>query len=116
MSPEATLALCRFALDAAATLWGAFAYLGFLVPRDLALDVGDRLRSFRVRGAAVAAASSAALLPIQVATLADGWPDAINPGILSAVLTDTGVGRAWIVQFAAAGAPRCSRKSVSGLP
>lgn len=103
MSAEVALALCRFAHDASATLlWGACAYLAFLVPRSLGEDVVARLGSFRTAAVAVAVVSAATLLPIQAGTIGDGWRDAVDPSTVSAVLTQTGVGRAWMAQMAAA--------------
>jgi putative copper resistance protein D len=103
ISPEVALAACRFLHDASAMLlWGAFAYLATLVPQDLASDVGRRLQSARVVQIGLAVATTAAALPVQTALIGDGWPDALDPAMLKAVLFETSVGGAWQAQAAAA--------------
>ncbi len=103
VSPETALAACRFAHDAAAMLlWGAFAYLAALVPRDLAARAGARLRAFRVAAVVLAVATAAAALPLEAAGIGDGWVDALDAATLRAVLADTSVGHAWQAQGMAA--------------
>ncbi len=103
IDPEAALAACRFVHDAACMLlWGASSYLAALVPRDLARDVGLRLRPFRIGAAAVAVLTTAAMLPIDVAGVGNGWGDAVDPATFNAVLLETSVGYAWLVQAMAA--------------
>jgi putative copper resistance protein D len=100
---EAALAACRFLHDASAMLlWGAFAYLATLVPQDLAWDVGRRLQSARVVLIALAVATTVAALPLQTALIGDGWPDALNPTTIRAVLFETSVGGAWRTEALAA--------------
>lgn len=95
MSPDAALGACRFAHDVATMLvWGAFAYLAALVPRDLADRVDVRLRAFRVAAVAVAMAAAVAVLPLEAAAIGDGWVDALDATVLRAVLFDTDVGHA----------------------
>ena len=103
MSPEAALAVCRFVHDGAAMLlWGCFAYLAALVPRDLGRAVGQSLQNVRLGAIAAAALTTLAALPIEVASIGDGWADAVDPVTVGAVLLDTSVGRAWMVQAIAA--------------
>jgi copper resistance protein D len=102
-SPEVALAVCRFLHEASAMLlFGAFAYLATLVPRDLACVVGRRLRSARVILIALAAATTAAALPVKTALIGDGWPDAFDPTATRAVLFETSVGGAWQAEAGAA--------------
>jgi copper resistance protein D len=101
--PEAALAACRFILAAAAMLlWGGAGYLGVLVPRALAEGIAARLRV--VQGLAVlgVAAGVCAALPVQAARIGEGWPDALDPATLWAVLTRTRVGAAWLASAACA--------------
>jgi copper resistance protein D len=103
ISPGVALAACRFLHDTSAMLlWGAFAYLATLVPRDLAWHVGRRLQPARVVAIALALATTAAALPVKAALIGDGWPDALDPTTLRAVLFETSVGGAWQAEAAAA--------------
>ena len=103
INPEVALAACRFLHDASAMLlFGAFAYLATLVPQELAWEVGRRLQSARVLLIALAVATTAAALPVQTALIGDGWPDALDPATVRAVLFETSVGGAWQAQAAAA--------------
>lgn len=101
-SAAAALALCRFGRDAAALLlWGASAFLAWFVPRDLAAAVAERLGGWDA-AVAVALVATAAELPAEAASIGDGWRDALDPGMIGSVLVDTGAGRAWAAQAAAA--------------
>lgn len=103
-SPDAALAGCRFVGDAAAlSLWGASAYLLWLVPEDLARVLRARLRAGAGAAVALAAAATAAALPVEAASVGDGWRDALDPSVVWAVLTGTSGGRAWTVEAVAAG-------------
>ena len=103
MTPLAALALCRFAGDGAALLlWGACAYLAWLVPGDLGAVIAGRLRTPTAAAVAVAVGASLAGLPVLAASMGDGWRDALDPAVAGAVLTGTGGGRTWAVQAVAA--------------
>ena len=100
----AALAACRFVGEAAALLlWGASAYLLWLVPNGLARTLRARLRVEAGMAVALAVAATAAELPIEAASVGDGWRDALDPSVVGAVLTGTSGGQAWAVQAAAAG-------------
>jgi copper resistance protein D len=102
MTPDAALVVCRFFNDASAMLlWGTYAYLATLAPRDLALGIGRSLRSFRVVMVAVAVATTAMALPLEAAAIGDGWRHAVDPATITAVLFETSVGRAWQARAAA---------------
>lgn len=103
MDPDAALAVCRFAHDAAGMLlWGSFAYLAAVVPRGLAFEVAGRLEAVRRGAVVVAVAATAATLPVQAAAIGGFWADAVDPAMVRAVLFETGVGLAWQIQAAAA--------------
>jgi copper resistance protein D len=103
ISPGAALAACHFLRDASTMLvWGAFAYLSTLVPPDLARQIGRPLQSFRVVAIAVAAAATAAALPLESALIGAGWRDALHAATVWKVLFETSVGRAWQAQAVAA--------------
>ena len=103
-SVAAALASCRFVQDTAAlVLWGASAYLLRLVPEPLARTLQARLRIGAGVATALAAAATAAELPIEAASVGDGWRDALDSSVVGAVLTGTSGGQAWMVQATAAG-------------
>lgn len=79
-------------------LWGAYAYLAWCVPGDLSGTIASRLRGWTLAAVTVAAAATAAALPIEAASMGDGWRDALDPVVVAAVLTGTDAGRAWIAQ------------------
>ncbi len=103
MDPEVALAICRFLHDGATmALWGAFAFLWALVPAVLADGVGQRLSTARTAAVLVAVATTVAALPLEAAAIGTGWPDALDPETLRAVLFETSVGLALMAQMAAA--------------
>jgi putative copper resistance protein D len=103
ISPGAALIACRFPHDASVMLlWGAFAYLATLVPEALAREIEQRLEAFRVVAIIVAVATTAAALPLETAMIGEGWPDALDPTTIRAVLFETSVGWAWQAQAVAA--------------
>lgn len=102
-STAAVLALCRFALDAAALLlWGASAYLAWLVPRNLAVTVTARIEAAWTVAVAVAVGATLARLPVEAAAIGDGWRDGFDPTVVAGVLRGTSVGQAWAAQAVAA--------------
>jgi len=102
VTPAGALIVCRFLFDAPAIwLWGASAYLGFVVPARLARHIDQVLRSARAVAIAIAVAATAAMLPLRAATIGNGWEDAFSPEMLHGILLETDVGRAWIFQACA---------------
>ena len=102
-STAVVLAFCRFGLDAAALLlFGSSAYLAWLVPRPFADEVAARTGRATAAAVLVALVSTVARLPVEVATIGDGWRDAVDPTQVIGVLQDTSVGQAWTAQAAAA--------------
>ena len=101
--PEAALAICRVLHDGATLfLWGAFAFLWVLVPVGLADAIGRRLSRMRVGAILVAVATTVAALPIEAAAIGNGWPDALDPATVGAVLFETSVGPALLAAMGAA--------------
>lgn len=102
-SAAVVLALCRFGQDAAALgLWGAWGFLAWLVPRDLAGPVASRLRRWDAAAVAVLVLATAVKLPAVVASIGEGWREAIDPVMVAGVLGGTSDGQAWSVEAAAA--------------
>ncbi|WP_286203070.1 copper homeostasis membrane protein CopD [Rhizobium lusitanum] len=83
-------------------LWGTSAYLCLMVPKALADKVWHMFAGASVVTALVAVLATLISLPLAVASIGDGWSDAIDGGTLHAVLFETTVGRAWQAQAAAA--------------
>lgn len=103
MGLETTLVLCRFVHNASTMfLWGAFAYLALLVPKPLALEIGERLRPASVIAVFLAIGTIFAALPLQAGMIGQGWSDAVDLGTIRDVLFETSVGRGWAIQVAAA--------------
>jgi len=99
---ETALVVCRFLFDCAVVfLWGSSAFLGILAPRALGLDVVLRLRVWQGLGVLLTIGATVALLPLRAATIGDGWRDAFDAEMLSAVLFQTDVGLAWLAQAGA---------------
>ncbi|AYG57464.1 copper resistance protein CopD [Rhizobium jaguaris] len=103
IDPNTALEASRFFHDASLMLlWGASAFLCLLVPKALA----DRV--WRMFGAApflialIAGLATIAALPLEAATIGNGWSDALNAGTIHDVLFETTVGQAWQAQAAAA--------------
>lgn len=99
----AALIFCRFLFDGAVLfLWGASIYLCTLVPENLSRQIWARLCPLRRIAVACVAAATIVMLPLRAVAIGDGWQDALNMDVLSAVALETTVGTAWLCQAAAA--------------
>jgi len=102
ISPDLTLAVCRFVFDGAALfLWGAAIYLGTLVPSVLRMQVWTQLASSRRVACVCCALTSLASLPLHTAIIGDGWQDATHWSMLVSVANGTSIGTAWWCQLIA---------------
>ncbi|MFB2566643.1 copper homeostasis membrane protein CopD [Rhizobium sp. IMFF44] len=103
MDTTTALQLCRFLHDASLMfLWGACAYLSFLVPRALADTVWHRVAKPFVLVVAIVVLTALAALPVTTATIGNGWSDTLDVGMLHDVIFETTVGIAWQAQVLAA--------------
>ena len=103
MDPTTALQLCRFLHDASLMfLWGACAYLSFLVPRALADIVWRMVAKPFLLIAALAISTVLAALPVTTASIGNGWSEALNVGMIRDVVFQTTVGVAWQAQALAA--------------
>lgn len=104
MQPEDALALVRSLQDiAAAFLWGAYAFLGFLLPKQLSEDIQRRLVALKQLAIVLALLTTVLSIFLQAAVVGDGWADSLNFTVLTA-LVQTGFGQIWFVQCAACAA------------
>jgi hypothetical protein len=75
ITPNSALTLNSMVQDfRAILLWGGLAYLIFLVPKPVAMELSKKLRPW-YRATALFAVTLA-ILPFQSAKLGEGWPDA----------------------------------------
>ncbi|WP_166454948.1 copper homeostasis membrane protein CopD [Duganella aquatilis] len=96
---ELALLASRFVFDACALfLWGAAAFLGTLAPAVLRQPVWRQIGGLRRAALAGIALAVLCSLPLQAASLGDGWRDACNPQMLYRVATGTSIGAAWCMQ------------------
>ena len=96
-SLDGALAACRLAHYAALVfVFGTAAFLRWLAAPGLAAAIGQAVRMPVRLGLPLAAATTWLWLPLQAAEIGGGWSAAVDPGTLSAVLLDTGFGRAWL--------------------
>lgn len=82
-------------------LWGGAAFIAFLMPKSVAGKVRQSFGAAPIAVASLACFATLASLPIETATIGNGWSDALDPGIVHDVLFDTGVGQAWQAQMTA---------------
>ncbi|WFU08961.1 copper homeostasis membrane protein CopD [Rhizobium sp. CB3090] len=83
-------------------LWGASAFLCFLVPTVLAEKVWRMFGIAPFLAVLVAGLTMLASLPLASATIGNGWSDAFDAGTIHDILFETTVGQAWLAQAAAA--------------
>lgn len=96
---DLALLASRFVFDVGALfLWGAAAYLSTLVPAGLRQPSWASIGPARRAAMAGIALAVLCLLPLQAASLGDGWRDAGNPQLLYRVATGTSIGAAWCMQ------------------
>ena len=95
------LAVCRFVHFMAAMLaFGSSAFVLVCAPAELRGALAPKVHRLVFAASLIAAASGVLWLAIEAASMGDDWRDAIDPGVIAAVLTDTEFGRAWIVHLA----------------
>lgn len=103
ITPETILLLARMAQDfCAILLWGGLAYLAFLVPQPLSRLLFESSKRWITLAALILFVATSAILPIEAASLGEGWPDAISAKTLNDVLFETSIGMGWIFQSATA--------------
>lgn len=93
---DATLYLARFVhYCAALQLCGVACFQALLAPPALRAALDQRSRALSLPTAILLVASALLWLLVQAAAMGDGWPDALNLPLQSAVLSSTSFGRVW---------------------
>ena len=93
IEPTTAIAICRFLHDGALlSLWGTAAFVAMLLPRELAFETTRRLGVFPVTAVVIALLTTLGALPLEAASIGDGWHDGLSAEIVGAVLFDSTVG------------------------
>ena len=101
IEPITAIEICRFLHDGALLLlWGAAAFVAVLLPRPLLGETMRRLGAFPIAAAVIALLTTAFALPLEAASIGDGWLDGFDAETLGAVLFDSTVGVALQAQAA----------------
>lgn len=102
IAPIAAIEICRFLHDAALLLlWGTAAFVAALLPRPLVAVTIRRLGGWPMAAVLVALLTTLAMLPLEAASIGDGWSDGVDADVLGAVLFGSTVGVALQAQAAA---------------
>ena len=97
MSPDILLLVLRFLrYGLAMLLWGAGLYVTLVVPADVGSRLRARMTLLPVFVATALLAVVVLRLPLMAASFGNGWPDALAPDVLAAVL-QTWTGTGWLV-------------------
>lgn len=103
IEPATAILIGRFLHDSALLLlWGSAAFLAFLTPARLASRMWKCLGMAPLLAAVICALTTAVMLPLQAASIGEGWSDAISIDTLDAVLLESSIGTAWQAQVIAA--------------
>lgn len=94
-------------------VWGASAFLVFLVPRPLAGRIWGGFRIALTVAVTLVVITTLLALPLQTAIISSGWKDAVSLPTVRDVLLQTTVGTAWAAQASAA-VLLCAALALSG--
>lgn len=101
IEPITAIEICRFLHDGALLLlWGAAAFAATLLPRPLQVETVRWLGVFPIAAAVVALLTTLVALPLEAASIGNGWRDGLDIETLGAVLFDSTVGVALLAQAA----------------
>ncbi|HEY0294511.1 MAG TPA: copper homeostasis membrane protein CopD [Bordetella sp.] len=96
----AATAALRFVSDAGLMfLFGSCGLLAATAGRDGPWQGGPSFLRTRRLAAALALAALFGILAMQAASVGDGWPSALDPSMLRAVMLQTGFGHAWMARL-----------------
>jgi putative copper export protein len=86
MQPEYAFALLRSLQDiSAAYLWGAYAFLGFLVPQQLSENIQRQLAPLKRLAILLVLLTTVLSIFLQVAVVGEGWADSFSLNVLTAL-------------------------------
>src|SRR5258706_6937572 len=101
IAPHVALALVRLCFDAAAiAAYGVSGFIAWIAPKRLGEAIATSSKSLIVAASSLAVFSTLAWLPVEAAMIGESWQSAVDPSTLSALLCDTGMGKAWLVRLA----------------
>jgi copper resistance protein D len=101
IAPHVALALVRLCFDAAAiSAYGVSGFIAWIAPNRLGEAIATSSKSLIVAASSLAVFSTLAWLPVEAAMIGESWQSAVDPSTLSALLCDTGMGKAWLVRLA----------------
>ena len=83
-------------------LWGGLAYLAFLVPHPLSVQLLKSSKRWITLATLILYCATLAILPLEAASLGEGWSEAVTVSTLHDVLFETNIGSSWICQSVAA--------------
>lgn len=99
MTPDQTLIICRFLVDTCALLlWGAHGFLWQGTARSLAYRLSLRLTLLFRLAVVLLGLAAIGKLAVQAAILGNGWSDALDLSLITALITETRSGLALMVQ------------------
>lgn len=102
IDPSVVLIGARFAFDSASLfLWGAGLFAWLLAPGALGQEIWRKLAPARWLALVLIVLSIATMLPTRAAGLGSGWSSALDGVLVWLLLTNTGIGAAWLVQAGA---------------
>lgn len=91
------LIICRFLqFSAAMLLFGVSTFSGLLTPAGLRKDMSTFQRRVIPTLLLLATTTAIAWLGLEAGEAGNGWSDAINPGTISLIITDTAFGQMWL--------------------
>jgi len=97
---ETALSVARFLhYSAAIQLFGTAVFETWIAPRPLSDSLLSTSRRIALFNAWLLLASAIAWLGLAAGSMGDGWADAVNPTVITLVLTSTSFGHAWIVNL-----------------
>jgi copper resistance protein D len=100
IAPHVALALVRLSFDAAAiAAFGVSGFIAWTAPRRLGEAIADSSNFIIVTASSLAVLSTLAWLPIEAAVIGGSWQSAVDRSTLSALLSDTAIGKAWLVRL-----------------
>jgi copper resistance protein D len=101
IAPQAALAFDRLCFNAAAiAVYGSSGFITWAAPKRLGASLANASHAPIATAGLLAVLATLAWLPLEAATSGESWRSAVDGDTLSALLFDTGIGKAWLVRLA----------------